>query len=780
MEFIKRLRVSLVRGLLTEHIPRTTQLRVNIRQLTARTGLSQKMAIAGTIIAVSIFFSFYNGRYSLFLYIGFSSTISSYILLFYASHKWITTEKKEIKYKKYTKIFQLIQFTLGISWGILIISGVILGDSQQRGFAYALSIALISTTMVSGTARYAISFWIPITLCSFFAVLYDVKNFYAPIFIALLCYAFISIYYILMSNRKMYQLDYSLFLVDAQSQTINLLLKDFQEGSGSFLWETDGSGYFRNLNNGGLISELLEKKNDLSLYNVLECIEQSEILENENDITRLKNNIFSKSQFNDIKIYHSINNIDKIYSLYGKPLQDEDGVFIGYRGLYTDITDKELIRKKIEFDAKHDYLTKLLNRLAFNDFIEKLPESENFLEYTLLCIDLDKFKSVNDTFGHSVGDEILKSAAKRMTSCIRNNDLIFRLGGDEFAIVLSGSDSTHASSIAQRIIQILSSPFRVEGATITIGASIGIALIDRNVAAGELVHKSADFALYRAKAAGRGVYCFADDRVDESIEYTMELQQEIMVALEHQEISVAYQPIVDLSTGNVVAAEALLRWTHPRYGDISPEIFIPILEQSGQISRFWRFVVREALETLVLSESKIRMAINLSPIQLANNELPDDIESLIQFYDTRPGQIEFEVTETSLLYGDTKKLEVLHKIRSLGCRICLDDFGTGHSSLRLLDEFPFDKIKIDGSFVSCIDESRRRNYILRSMIRLGRELGVSVTGEGVENEQQVTRLTEFGCTEGQGFFFFRPAPRSTLLEILRARRNEPLDDYNSL
>lgn len=440
----------------------------------------------------------------------------------------------------------------------------------------------------------------------------------------------------------------------------------------------------------------------------------------------------------------------------GKPLFDENGGFLGYRGLCTDVTDREEYRRRIEFAAKHDYLTESYNRSTFLEFLDLLSQSPTWSTSALLCIDLDQFKSVNDEFGHAMGDNLLKAVVKRILSCVRSEDRVFRLGGDEFAVALPGGDRDVATAIAKRIIERVSMPFNFGSTSIRIGASIGIALIDPRGTSGHIVHKRADLALYRAKSEGRGTFRFADNDLETSLERAVSMEHELSRALSRGQIALMYQPIVDLRSGAIVSAEVLLRWTHPTLRAVPPKVFIPLLEQSGEITEIGRFVIEQAIEAAARVPHHVRLAINLSPLQLTDSGLQDLIARTLAAHDVPAAKIEFEITETTLLDGDVDKQGVLAAIQELGCRVCLDDFGTGHASLRVLEEFPFDKVKIDGSFINAERRNPRQRRILEAMIQLGLNLEVSVTGEGIETGEQLDELKELGCVEGQGFFLFEP------------------------
>lgn len=724
------------------------------------------MSIIGSIVSVAVYVTFLNRQSHVVVTTAFSLTMLGYVILFFLARRWVNLEKKNDNYNKYSRILQFVLVALGCSWGLMVFSGVVFGDDLQRSLAYTLGVALISTSMVSGPARYALSFWVPITTICVFTIVFDVTHFYIQILIALVSYAFLSLYTILSVEAELQEREYSAFLVDAHAQTIDLLLKDFQDGSGGFLWESDFVGRIKGLPTLCNISNLIDSNKEIKIDSIFQYIEKTAKGRGGENLQKVRRDISARRSFRDLLITLNNNGLVRCWNIAGKPLFDEDGGFLGYRGLCTDVTDREEYRRRIEFAAKHDYLTDSLNRSTFLEFLDALVHSQTVSTSALLCIDLDNFKRVNDEFGHAVGDSLLKDVVRRIISCIRDEDRIFRLGGDEFAIAIPGGDRVEATTIAKRVIERVSMPFRYGQTTIQVGASIGIALIEAGGTSGDIVHKQADLALYRAKAEGKSTFCFADDDLNTEHQRILAMEQELAHALDYGQLSLVYQPIIDLRSYTIVAAEVLLRWTHPTFGAVPPDVFIPLLEQSGRIADVGIFVIREAIRAAANIPASVRLAINLSPIQLAEHNLPHVIAVALDANNVSPQQIDFEITESRLLDGDVDKQGVLAAIREMGCRICLDDFGTGHSSLRLLEEFPFEKIKIDGSFISRDRANTRQRQILEAMIQLGRSLDIPVTGEGVETQEQATELATLGCIEGQGFFFFSPMDLGHLLQAI--------------
>ncbi len=723
------------------------------------------MSIVGLIVVGALVLGFDPDFAIRQLDFGFAVVIFGYGLLVLQARSWLLNLNKEATYQQSMIRFQLILLLLGCCWAIIIIVAIRVGSPDQRGMIYALAIALISTTMISGPARYALSFWAPITVGSYVAFIADAPAFFTPILIALTAYSVLSLYSILSLNAKMLERELNLIEVAAQRDTISLLLRDFQEGSGSFLWEC----------NANLRVTQFSEQIDLTtgqIRNVLAAIatppDKAEPLQSAEAIDKIIAAMRGRAAFKDVIIRAYTKSGPRWWAVTGKPVFSDDALFTGYRGLCADVTEREDYRQRIEFNANRDYLTKTYNRAAFTRILAQLctppilsptgaPQTS-----ALLCLDLDRFKTVNDNYGHTIGDRLLLAVAGRIGACVRTQDSVFRLGGDEFAILLPNATEADAIAVSQRLIKAISEPFRLTSiatsVSVTIGTSIGIALTPTDSTNPEILHHFADLALYRAKSTGGNHCCCYNAALDDRHSRDQAMQAELGHAVERKQLSLAFQPIIDLQTGAVVAAEALLRWTHPTFGEVPPDRFVPLLEQIGQVTVIGALVKECAFRTAALIRPDISIAINLSALQLADPDLPNRIAANLAQASLPAHRIEFEVTETSLLDDDPQKLSVLHAIRELGCRVALDDFGTGYSSLRLLDKFPFDKLKIDSSFIHDPTDSNRRESILASMIQLGHQLGITVTGEGIETPEQATRLTALGCTEGQGFLFFRPIP----------------------
>ena len=444
----------------------------------------------------------------------------------------------------------------------------------------------------------------------------------------------------------------------------------------------------------------------------------------------------------------------------------------GWVVTFEDVTERHRTEARLFHMARHDALTGLPNRVLFRECLEHLVQDSGHPSgLAVLYIDLDGFKAVNDTLGHGVGDELLRAAATRFRGCLRPTDLIARLGGDEFAVLLRSGDRGAAEERAGELIEALRQPLDVPSHRINVGASVGIAVRHGGDAAVGLdecttLLKNADVALYRAKADGKGTYRFHSDALNAAIWERRWIEDNLRTALDRNQFALAYQPIVSASGLRVTGFEALVRWHHPEKGIVSPATFIPVAETTGLITSIGRWVLQTACAEATRWPSDLRVAVNLSPIQFRQGHLGADVTSALADAGLAPGRLELEITESVLIEDSEAVIAVLSQLRSLGVRIALDDFGTGFSSLSYLRRFPFDKIKIDRSFVQNLSDAGDL-AILRAMTGLGRALNVTVVAEGVETAEQAGRLGAEGCSELQGYYFGRPGPGPAVPDVLR-------------
>jgi diguanylate cyclase (GGDEF)-like protein len=444
----------------------------------------------------------------------------------------------------------------------------------------------------------------------------------------------------------------------------------------------------------------------------------------------------------------------------------------GWVATHEDITEQRRSEIKIEYMAHHDSLTDLANRVLLNDRLEHaLARIDREGMLAVHHLDLDQFKAVNDTFGHPAGDKLLKIVADRLRGLVRESDTIARMGGDEFVIVqVPISEPAEATSLAQRIIRLMSEPYDLDGHQAVIGASIGIAVGPNDGLSPDKLLRNADLALYRAKGDGRGTFRFFEPAMDQQMQARRIMEQDLRKALPAGEFELYYQPVVNLAAGQISGFEALIRWNHPTQGMVAPGTFIPLAEEIGFIVPIGEWVIRQACATAARWPGELRIAVNISAVQFRNPGLMQVIIGALAASGLHPTRLEIEITETVLLQNKEATLAVLHQLRGLGVRIAMDDFGTGYSSLTYLQCFPFDKIKIDRSFVKDITENTGSLNIVRAVAALAAGMGMTATAEGVETAEQLDKITSEGCTEMQGYLFSRPLPAHEIERLFLSGR----------
>jgi diguanylate cyclase (GGDEF)-like protein len=445
----------------------------------------------------------------------------------------------------------------------------------------------------------------------------------------------------------------------------------------------------------------------------------------------------------------------------------------GWLTTYEDVTESRRADLRMAYMARHDALTDLPNRVLFREKLEDaLSHARRGKGLALHCLDLDQFKAVNDTLGHPVGDALLQAVAARLLERTRDSDTVARLGGDEFAVVQTPIERpADAANFAERLIAMLDEPFVVAGHQIIIGTSIGIAVAPQDAEDADQLLKCADLALYRAKAEGRAVYRLFQAEMDAQMQARRALELDLRNALRGNQMELVYQPLIDLRTRSVAGFEALLRWRHPTKGPILPDRFIPLAEEIGAIVPIGEWVLRRACAVAATwpeqLPEQLKIAVNLSPVQFRSRGLVGIVAAALRDSGLAPDRLELEITETVLLNDTTATLATLHDLRALGVRIAMDDFGTGYSSLSYLRQFPFDRIKIDPSFIRELGTPGDCSAIVRAVTALSRELGMATTAEGVETREQLAALARAGCTDAQGYLFSRPVAETAIAELLR-------------
>jgi diguanylate cyclase (GGDEF)-like protein/PAS domain S-box-containing protein len=446
----------------------------------------------------------------------------------------------------------------------------------------------------------------------------------------------------------------------------------------------------------------------------------------------------------------------------------------GWVAIYEDVTERHRAEESIAHMARHDALTQLPNRVLLREkMAEGLARVDEMDEaMAVFYLDLDNFKGINDTLGHPIGDKLLGTVADRIRAVVGEHDTVARLGGDEFAILQRNSNPHAAGQLARRLVEIISEPMEIDGQEINTGVSVGIAIAPSDGNAADHLMKCADLALYRAKAEGRGTFRFFEQDMDARIQQRRALEVDLRRALQAGEFSLAYQPQINLASNELVAMEALLRWNHAERGPVPPSEFIPLAEEMGLIIQLGEWVLRQACNEAARWPDPVKVAVNLSPVQFRNRGLVTTVTQALASARLAPHRLELEITEAVLLQDNESTVGMLHQLRALGVRVAMDDFGTGYSSLSYLRSFPFDKIKIDRSFIKDIERNSDSAVIIKAIAGLGASLGIETTAEGIETPEQLEIVRRAGCTEMQGYLVSPPRPAADVLGLIARFRRE--------
>ncbi|MCZ8543255.1 EAL domain-containing protein [Mesorhizobium qingshengii] len=442
----------------------------------------------------------------------------------------------------------------------------------------------------------------------------------------------------------------------------------------------------------------------------------------------------------------------------------------GWVTTFDDVTERRRTEERMTHLAHHDTLTGLPNRSMFRERLDRALEDAAAMPLAIFSLDLDRFKAVNDTWGHPAGDWLLKSVAERLQRCLHNEtDIVARFGGDEFVTIqFNFKGIAHAEKLAKRIVEAIAKPFRDKNRDMHVGISLGIAVFPDDGRDADTLLKNADTALYRAKSEGRNLYRFFEPGMDAMVQARRALEIDLETALPRQEFDLDFQPLMNIESGEIIGAEALMRWHSPARGTVVPDEFIPVAEETGLIVPLGEWALRKACAAAASWPAGVRIAVNVSAVQLRSAGFARSVISALAFSGVPAGQLELEITETVLMDESETVLKTLRQLRELGIRIALDDFGTGYSSLGYLRRFPVDKIKIDRSFIHDLG-NHDTAAIVRTIIGLGAELGITVTAEGVETEAQLDILRGNGCVEAQGYLIGVPSKASDIQRLLKSR-----------
>jgi diguanylate cyclase (GGDEF)-like protein/PAS domain S-box-containing protein len=553
-----------------------------------------------------------------------------------------------------------------------------------------------------------------------------------------------------------------------QSSRADALLDEFETSGKGWFWETGREGKLSYISDsvarglGREPADLIDRP-----FTDLISSENSEGAASPSERT-LGFYLSSHVAFQDLIVRAKTKN-ETWWSLSGRPVHDEIGRFFGFRGFASDLT--QMRQSEVELDrlARQDALTGLANRQALRRALDDALVSAVRRKHrcSMFLLDLDRFKAVNDTLGHPAGDTLLRLVALRLRDVIGKAGQVGRLGGDEFEVVLpSASDKTELSKLAQGIIDSLSRPYTINGTAVSIGASIGVVTSDYDDRTSDDLMRDADLALYAAKAAGKGCFRFFEVEMHDAARQRQLMESDLRVALEESQFRLVYQPCVDASSEAVTGFEALIRWEHPERGPVSPVEFIPLAEEIGLINEIGEWVLRTACAEAAKWPEAISVAVNLSPVQFKSHALPTLVRMILSDTGLPAKRLELEITEGVFLSNDDHVHEMIASLKAIGVKLALDDFGTGYSSLSYLQRVPFDKIKIDRSFVTGASDLQGRNAaLIRAMVGLASDLKMQTTAEGVETPEELQLVRDLGCSLVQGYIFGRPMPDEEAREL---------------
>ena len=556
-----------------------------------------------------------------------------------------------------------------------------------------------------------------------------------------------------------------------QNELIGLLLRDFEENASDLLWEIDAEGRLCH------VSSRMERlfgmtAGRLQSRPVAEWLQR--MLPDEDgaaaQLQTLLQQVTRDQPFRDLPLATRWRGHVRWWLVSARPLVDGNGRRTGWRGVCTDVSEAQRANRQLSWLAHYDALTGLVNRHHFRDRLaERLAASvDDARPFALLCMDLDHFKTINDTLGHAVGDGLLGEVGRRLRLRTRRVDTVARLGGDEFAVLLHDVVSTaEVELLTQRLLDGLLEPCEVQGSRIAVRASVGIAMAPRDGQDIDTLLNHADLALYAAKSAGRGEFRFFAPDMAVQTRRRLAVEQTLREALERGELSLAFQPQVTLDDGRVTGFEALLRWQHPVLGAVSPAEFVPVAEDAGLIGGIGRWVLAEACRQAACWPAHLTVSVNVSAVQAMSTDLRAMALDAVAGSGIAAHRLELEITESVFLQETRSTLQVLHELRRAGLRIALDDFGTGYSSLAYLRRFPFDTLKIDSSFVRELLARRDARAIVRMIIGLADTLQMKTVAEGVEQPEQAGLLRHHGCSAMQGWLVARPMPAAEVLPFLQ-------------
>ncbi len=693
-----------------------------------------------------------------------------YFTIIFNAYRWLRLSvSTQQDAKEYIAQMARTLFLLGLFWCCFLVVTLKEANSGQTNLLYGIMTGCLATPVMVFPAICALAFWLPVSAGIFVAV---IMSHQADLFAVLNLLSFIGLtgFCIVYLNRRMNERAIGAIRLEENAEVIRLLLRDFEETTSDWLWETNAQMELQKVSR--RLAQVAQRPAE-SFRGIFPAAMLGEAAMKDASpgtaIDRLQRAIRERSPFRDIVVTVTVGGELRYWSLTGKPILDKNGRFGGYHGVGSDITGQRRQQEHISFLARHDSLTRLANRVLFSEVLHQCCNSATTTGFALLSLDLDNFKIINDTLGHATGDAVLVAVAERLRGCVREFDLAARLGGDEFAIIVITTEKAEALNIAARVIERIMRPFQFDGQLLQIGVSVGITMAPQDAASPEQLMHNADLALYRAKSDGRGIVRVFDQEMDEAMQARRALQTALRKALPRGELSVMFQPIIDLRDNRITGAEALLRWQHPELGNVPAADFIPLAEEGGMIGEISDFVLRQACEQAVAWPGELCVAVNFSPLLMRNPTIVEHVTSVLAGTGLAPGRLELEVVESTMLDSSKLTHDALWQLHGQGVRIALDDFGTGYSSLSYLRRFPFGKVKIDSSFIRDLGHEKADSSIVLAIIGLAEGMNLTVTAEGVETREQAEILHSYGCHQAQGFLFHQPLSAENFVKLVASQ-----------
>lgn len=699
-------------------------------------------------------------------------TAAVYVAILVEVARWSRRPQRIQHAERFIVVMTVLTASLGLGWGTL---SVLLSDTpgNVRNLLFGIDVGLVSASAVLIPRGLALGCWFPTTIGGFVTAFSVHSGQPAVVGATFVGYAVMVAALAVVTNRTLVLRTVARLQIDEQREVIQLLLRDFEQNASDWLWETDGR--LRLTHVSSRLAEVTSMSplhlRGLSFRTLVSGLTRG--ASDGGDATDLIRKLDAREPIYNHEIRVRVADEERHWNITCEPVRDPSGDFLGYRGVGSDVTGLRVSAREIEFLAQHDMLTGLPNRRLAGEHLAAAFQGGSHSPFSLLCIDLDGFKDINDRFGHSGGDALLIVVAQRLRDSVRQDDLVARLGGDEFAVVLRTADEGEVVSVIRRILASLSAPLHIQGLRVQIGASIGAARAPADAADADSLLHHADLALYRAKESGRATWRFFAEEMAQALVQRQAIEQELRRAVGAGELFLEYRPVVDIATARVVGAEALVRWAHPVRGHLLPEEFLPYAEQAPLMLELGAWVLRRAAREASAWPHEPLLSVRVSPLQLQDTGLSRIVEQAIAGSGLAPDRFEIAIDGAALAGQVDAANDLLAGLRATGVRVALADFGVGTSSLQQLRLFPFDRIKVSAEIVRGIETAPADLAIVRSVLDLGDRLGIGVVVDGVETEGLHALVAKSGGTLVQGALFGGPVGATRFGEILLEAGDAP-------